>query len=247
MTCNPTSAGGHGYIIVGVDYFTKWDEAMPTLNNSGVMAALFFFNHVVSRFNVPQAIVTDHGSHFYNHMMVELATKLGLSHDSSTPYYLQANRQVEAINKVLKCMLQRMIGVHKQSWHLILYSALWAYQTSLVVDLLPRTSKEEARFLELIQLDETRRDATLPKEAHKKRVKAQFDKNVKPRVFLECDLVLLYNQESDKLGEGMFQSLWMSPYIFKRVLAKGAYELVDYDGIPLSQPRNRLYLKRYYA
>jgi transposase InsO family protein len=47
-------------------------------------------------------------------MMVELAAKLGLSHDSSTPYYPQANGQVEAINKVLKRMLQRMIGVTKE-------------------------------------------------------------------------------------------------------------------------------------
>eukprot|EP00253_Pinus_taeda_P017078 PITA_17078 len=91
MTCNPTSAGGHGYIIVAVDYFTKWVEAMPTLNNSSETVALFFFNHIVSRFGVPQDIVTDHGLHFRNHMMVELATKLGLSHDSSTPYYPQAN------------------------------------------------------------------------------------------------------------------------------------------------------------
>ena len=104
---------------------------MPTLNNNGEMATLFFFNHVVSRFDVPQAIVTDHGSYFCNHMMAKLATKLGLSHDSSTPYYPQANGQVEAINKVLKRMLQRMIRVHKQSWHLILYSALWAYRTSV--------------------------------------------------------------------------------------------------------------------
>eukprot|EP00253_Pinus_taeda_P001718 PITA_01718 len=131
MTCNPTSAGGHGYIIVAVDYFTKWTEAMPTLNNSGETAALFFFNHVVSRFGIPQAIFIDHGSHFRNHMMVELAAKLGLSHDSSTLYYRQANEHVEAINKALKCMLQRMIGVHKRDWHLILYSALWAYQTSV--------------------------------------------------------------------------------------------------------------------
>lgn len=41
--------------------------------------------------------------------------------------------------------------------------------------------------------------------------------------------------------------MWMGPYIVKHVLAKGAYELVDYDGIPLSQPRNGMYLKRYYA
>eukprot|EP00253_Pinus_taeda_P013054 PITA_13054 len=183
MTCNPTLAGGHGYIIVVVDYFTKWAEAMPTLNNNEETTALFFFNHVVSRFGVPQAIVIDYGSYFRNHMMVELAAKLGLSHNNSTPYYPQANEQVEAINKVLKCMLKRKIGVHKQDWHLIVYSALWAYRTT----------------------------------------------------------------ESDKLGAGKFKSLWSGPYIVKRVLAKGAYKLMDYDGIPLAQPRNGLYLKRYYA
>eukprot|EP00253_Pinus_taeda_P024764 PITA_24764 len=129
MTCNPTSAEGHGYIIAAIDYFTKWAETMPTLNNSSEMATLFFFNHVVSRFGVPQAIVIDHGLHFRNHVMVELTAKLGLSHDSSTPYYLQASGQVESINKVLKCMLQRMIGVHKQNWHLIMYSTLGAYRT----------------------------------------------------------------------------------------------------------------------
>lgn len=115
MTCNPTSAGGDGYIIVIVDYFTKWIEAMSTLNNNGEMASLFFFNHVVARFGVPQAIVTNHGSHFCNHMTAELIAKLGLSHDSSSHYYLQANGQVEAINKVLKRILQRMIGLHRQN------------------------------------------------------------------------------------------------------------------------------------
>ena len=117
----------------------------------------------------------------------------------------------------------------------------------LAIDLLPGTSEEEARFLELIQLDETHCDAALANKAHKKRVKAQFDKNVKPRVFSKGDLVLLYDQESDKLGAGKFKSLWMGPYIVKRVLAKGTYELVDYDWIPLAQPRNGLYLKCYYA
>jgi len=86
-TCNPRSAGGHGYIIVAVDYFTKWAEAMPTLTEDSHTAAQFLFNHVISRFGVPQAIVTDHGKHFRNHMMVELTTQLGLRHDSSTPYY----------------------------------------------------------------------------------------------------------------------------------------------------------------
>ena len=50
-------------------------------------------------------------------------------------------------------------------------------------------------------------------------------------------MVLLYDQEADKLGSGKFEPLWHGLYIVKRVLAKGAYELVDYDGIPLAQPR----------
>ena len=64
MMCNPHSAGGHAYIIVAVDYFTKWAEAMPTLAADGKTAAQFIFNHIIARFRVPQAIVTDHGTHF---------------------------------------------------------------------------------------------------------------------------------------------------------------------------------------
>ena len=52
MHCKPTSAGGHGYIIVCMDYFTKWAEAMPTYAEDGKIAALFLFNHVIARFGV---------------------------------------------------------------------------------------------------------------------------------------------------------------------------------------------------
>lgn len=104
-TCKPRSAGGHGFIIVAVDYFTKWAKAMPTLTEDGHTEAQFLFNHVITKFGVPQAIVTDHGKHFRNHMMTELTTQLGLRHDSSTPYYPQSNVQVEAVNKILVTML----------------------------------------------------------------------------------------------------------------------------------------------
>jgi len=64
MTCNPSSARGPGYIIIVVDYFTKWAEEIPTYSANGKMVMQFLLNHVISRFGVPQAIVTDHGSHF---------------------------------------------------------------------------------------------------------------------------------------------------------------------------------------
>ena len=78
---------GDGFIIVAIDYFTKWAEAMPTYAEDGNSATLFLFNHVIARFRVPQSIVTDHGSHFRNQMMEELSAKLGFRHENSTPYY----------------------------------------------------------------------------------------------------------------------------------------------------------------
>jgi hypothetical protein len=222
MTCHPHSVGGHGYIIVAVDYFMKWAEAMPTFNNIEKTTALFIFNHIISCFGVPHAIVTNHSSHFRNFMMSELTEKLGLLHENSTPYYPQANSQVEAINKVLITMFRRMIGIHRTSWHTMLFSTLWDYRTSikfatrftpfqlvygleailsieceipslkLVIKLLPNTYVEEERLLYLMQLDETHRDATLVIEAQKKHVKSQYDKHVRPQIFFEGDLVLLY-------------------------------------------------------
>ena len=113
--------------------------------------------------------------------------------------------------------------------------------------MLPDTSDEEAHLFNLIHIDETWREAQLANEAHKRRIKAKYDKIVQPRIFSEGDLVLLYDQEVDVIGTGKFEPLWYGPYIVKIVLVKVPYELVDYDGIPLAQPRNGLYLKRYYA
>ena len=106
---------------------------MPTFSADCKTAATFMFSHIISRFDVPQAIITDHGSHFRNIMMTELTNQLGLCHDSSTPYYPQANGLVEAINKVLVTMIKRIIGIHKSNWNSMLFSALWAYWTSVKI------------------------------------------------------------------------------------------------------------------
>jgi transposase InsO family protein len=122
MTCNPPSSNGHKYIVIAVDYFTKWVEAMPTFNNTADTAARFFFNHVISCFGVPLQLVSDHGKHFENEIFIELSSRLGFSHEFSSPYYPQSNGQVEAVNKVLKTMLQCMVNKHKTNWHHMLFS-----------------------------------------------------------------------------------------------------------------------------
>ena len=84
-------------------------------------------------------------------------------------------------------------------------------------------------------------------KAHKKRVKAQYDKTIRPRIFFEDDHVLVYDQGKDTLGAGKFKPIWYDPYIVKNVLNKGVYELVDSEGNVLLEPKNGLFLKNYYA
>jgi hypothetical protein len=87
IDCNPTLVGGHQHIIVAIDYFTKWAEAMPTFKFDGKTATFFVFNQIIARFGILSEIVTDHGSHFQNKMMEELVANLGFRHGHSSPYY----------------------------------------------------------------------------------------------------------------------------------------------------------------
>lgn len=70
---------------------------------------------------------------------------------------------------------------------------------------------------------------------------------MRPRTFSEGDFVLVYDQDKDALGAVKFEPLWYGPYIISKVLKKGAYELVDYEGNKLARPRNSIYLKQYSA
>eukprot|EP00253_Pinus_taeda_P028846 PITA_28846 len=169
--------------------------------------------------------------------MTELTTQLGLKHDSSTPYYPQSNGQDATGFTPFQLVLwtRGYLPIELNPF------------IKLAVELLPNTTPLEERLLYLERLDETRRLANLAIETQKRRVKSHFDQAVRPRSFNEGDLVLLYDQANDKLGPGTLESIWLGPYIVKKVLEKGAYELIDYEGNPLAQPRNGLYLKKYYA
>ncbi len=70
---------------------------------------------------------------------------------------------------------------------------------------------------------------------------------VHPRVFSGGDLVLVYDQDKDALGASKFKSMWYGPFIVKKVLKKGAYELIDFERNKLTEPKNGFYLKKYFA
>jgi hypothetical protein len=79
--------GGHQNIIVVIDYFNKWVKAMPTIKSDGKTATFFVFKQIITRLGILSEIVTDHGSHFQNEMMEEIAAKLRFKNGHSSPYY----------------------------------------------------------------------------------------------------------------------------------------------------------------
>ena len=117
----------------------------------------------------------------------------------------------------------------------------------LVVELLPHNYAEEEWFLYITKLDETHRNVSLINKTYQKCMKNQYNKSIQPHTFAEEDLILVYDQDHDKLWVGKLEPMWHGPYIIKCVLHRGAYELVDYNGITLDDPWNGLYLKKYYA
>ena len=95
--------------------------------------------------------------------------------------------------------------------------------------------------------DEQCRDALVALEVNKSRINVQYDKFVHLRKFSEGDLVLLWDQAKEPLRAAKFNPMWHGHYMVKCVLEKAAYELVDYEGTSLAEPRNGLYIKKYYA
>jgi hypothetical protein len=117
----------------------------------------------------------------------------------------------------------------------------------LAVQLLLDTSLLEELLLYLEKLDEQCHDVALDNESHKKKIKCQYDQIVRPWIFSEGDLVLVYDQDKDPMGVGKFKPMWSRPFIVKEVLKKGTYHLVDFEGNDFVEPRNGIYLKKYYA
>ena len=92
-------------------------------------------------------------------------------------------------------------------------------------------------MLHLENLYEQHKNAPTANEAHKNRVKNQYDKSFQPRVFSEGELVLLWDQDKEPMGAGKFKFMWLRPYVMLKFLK---------NGNKLSEPRNGLYLKKYY-
>nr|GEV86484.1 reverse transcriptase domain-containing protein [Tanacetum cinerariifolium] len=124
-----SNSKGNKYILVAVDYLSKWVEAkaLPT-NDARVVVK--FLKSLFSRFGTSKAIISDHETHFCNDQFAKVMSKYGVTLRLSTAYHPQTSGQVEVTNRGLKRILERTVEENHALWTDKLDDALWAFRTA---------------------------------------------------------------------------------------------------------------------
>ena len=257
------------YILLAVDYVSKWVEAIPTRTNDVKVVAQFLRSHTFSRFGTPRALITDNGTHFCNKVIDKVLQKYGVRHRTSLAYHPQSNGQAEVSNREIKSILEKTVNSFRKDWSKKIEDALWAYRTAfktpfgmspfrivygkachLPVELEHRqlnmdsTLAGEKRLLQLSELDEFRNEAYENARIYKEKTKAWHDKHITRKEFTAGQQVLLFNSRL-KLFPGKLKSRWSGPFTVTKVFS--------HDGAEVTHPEKGTFtvttqrLKPYYG
>ncbi|XP_055826387.1 uncharacterized protein LOC129894764 [Solanum dulcamara] len=140
LPIEPAASNGHKFILVAIDYFTKWVEASLHKSVTKKVVIDFVHNNIVCTFGIPNSITIDNGANLNSGLMHEICEKFKIIHRNSTPYRPQMNGAVEAANKNIKRILRKMIDNYKYFQENFPFAFL-SYRTTI------RTSIGETPYL----------------------------------------------------------------------------------------------------
>ena len=216
---SPKSSSGHEYILVAIDYFTKWVNTASYASLTTAKVVKFIRSHIIYQYGIPHELIPNRGVHLRSGVDT-LVPKYGIQYHRSSAYKPQTNGTVEAVNKNIKRILRKMVET-SQNWLEKISFALWAYHTSfrtstratpfslvygmevvLPIEIevgslritlehqIAETDWLQARYDQLNLLDEKRLRTTYHMHAYQRKMVCAFKKRVKPRKFHKGDLVL---------------------------------------------------------
>ncbi|GJV44964.1 reverse transcriptase domain-containing protein [Tanacetum coccineum] len=253
------SSRGNKYILVAVDYLSKWVEA-KALPTNDVRVVCKFLKSLFARLGTPRAIISDRGTHFCTDQFAKVMLKYGVTHRLSTAYHPQTSGQVEVSSRGLKRILERTVGEHRASWSDKLDDALWAFRTAFKTPIrctpyklvygkachLPIELEHKAywalkhcnydlltagdhRKVQMNELNELRDQAYKNSLIYKEKTKRIHDSKIKNRVFNVGDRVLLFNSRL-KIFSGKLKTRWTGPFTVTQIFPYGTIELSQTDG-----------------
>ncbi|XP_074573491.1 uncharacterized protein LOC141829917 [Curcuma longa] len=258
------------FLLVAVDYFSKWveAEALSRITEGAVMK--FLWGNIVCRYGIPYRLVSDNGRQFSGKKLREWCQGLSILQAFTSVAYPQANGQAEVINREIIKGLEKKLDHEGGSWVDELPSVLWSYRTT------PREStgmtpfhlvyggeavvpievgvqsyrrqhygedNGDKRLLELDLVSEARDKAATRLTAYRQRMCCTYNKKVISRTFQVGDFVW---KRAKPVGDvGKLEPPWEGPYRITKKTSTGSYYLADAADKELKRPWNVLYLRPY--
>nr|GEU75704.1 reverse transcriptase domain-containing protein [Tanacetum cinerariifolium] len=124
-----SSSRGNKYILMAVDYLSKWVEE-KALHTNDAQVVCKFLKSLFARFGTPHTIINDRSTHFCNDQFAKIMLMYGVTHRLAIAYHPQTSGQVEVSNRGLKRILERTMGENGASWSDKLDDALWTFRTA---------------------------------------------------------------------------------------------------------------------
>ena len=214
----PIEKGQCKFIVVGVDYFTKWVEAEPLATITEQKVRNFIWRSIICKFGILRALVSNNGKQFDNPKFRDFCAELGIKNYYSSPAHPQSNGQAEVTIRTLKAALKTKLENLKGKWVEYLLEVLWAYKTtrrsttqeaqfalafgieavapvkvwlkSPRVEFVNTEHNEEILRLNLDLLEEKREHALKHAEDYHRKTVKYYDQWVRPRSFRPGNLVL---------------------------------------------------------
>ncbi|GKA10702.1 reverse transcriptase domain-containing protein [Tanacetum coccineum] len=270
----PEGSGKVKFLIVAMDYFTKWIEAKAVATITGNQVKKFVWDNIVCRFGLPGEIISDNGKQFSDNPFKDWCDKLNIMQRFASIKYPQSNRLVEKANRSLGEGIKARLGEGNKNWLKELPHVLWAHRTMI------KSSHEDTPFsltygmeavilaeigmptyrtatvdtvhndeelrLNLDLLEEKREHTTICKAKSKMKMAKYYNARVRGVAFRPEDFVYRSNDASHATDGGKLGPKLEGPYEVTEALGDGAYKLWTMDGTDLPRTWNIANLKKCY-
>ena len=246
----PTSTAGNKYLLVVMDYFSKWPEVYALPNQEAKTVAEAFVENWITRFGVPVELHSDQGRNFESSIFQEVCTLLGIHKTRTTALHPQSDGMVERFNRTLEEHLRKIVDKDQRNWDKCIQMFLLAYRSAkhettgytpakiifgsdlrLPADLKfgtnPTAVRNDGDYCSALKEEMNELHLMVRQHTHlmSNKMKDRFDQAANSKGFEEGDLVLLYNPLRKKGLSPKLQTAWEGPYMVMKRLNDVVYRI----------------------
>jgi transposase InsO family protein len=263
----PSTSKGNKYLLVFIDYMTRWPEAFAVPDRKASTVARIIVDELIPRFGPMKELLSDQAQEFKSELMEEVCRLMRIKKIFTSTYHPQTDGLCENFNKTLIHMLRHYVNEHQTDWDEFLPMVLFAYRTSI-----HHSTKESPFFLmygresllpDEIQLNiQTKRVKSIREYAdqlvkrlneayalvnkHMDRVKAEqkayFDKHHREVQYQRGERVWLYTPRVDEVGNKLkLSKCWRGPFQIAEKISNNTYIIETVTGRKVTQ---RIHVER---